>query len=48
MLLCLLEYHKANFFKVECVQQNIVWEPMNLEESDCLIKTKQRDRLYKG
>jgi hypothetical protein len=21
------------------------WEPMDLEESDCLIKTKQRDRL---
>jgi len=24
------------------------WELMNLGESDCLIKTKQRDRLSKG
>jgi hypothetical protein len=25
--------------------QVINWEPMDLEESDCLIKTMQRDRL---
>jgi hypothetical protein len=25
--------------------QVINWEPMDLEESDCLIKKKQRDRL---
>lgn len=33
---------------IEQTTRIIDWEPTDPEESDCLIKTKQRDRLMKG
>jgi len=47
---CVDSLCKLGFFgkPIEQATKIIDWEPTDPEESDCLIKTKQRDRLMKG